>query len=71
MGLRKEFQSSPLAAGMLALLVSEFVTESKDYPMQWIEFSWVLDVNRPMKALAELAAGPPVKTYRIYGKLLD
>jgi hypothetical protein len=31
----------------------------------------VLDVNRPMKALSELAAGPPVKTYRIYGKLLD
>jgi hypothetical protein len=71
MGLRKEFQSSPIAAGMLALLVSEFVGESKDYPLQWIEFSWVLDVNRPMKALSELAAGPPVKTYRIYGKLLD
>ena len=70
MGLRKEFQSSPLAAGMLALLVSEFVDESAEYPLQWIEFSWVLDANRPMKALAELAAGPPVKTYRIYGKAL-
>jgi hypothetical protein len=38
--------------------------------LEWVEFSWVLETNKRMVALAELAAGPPVKTYRIYGKNL-
>lgn len=70
MGLRREVQGTPMAAAMLALLTSDFLEEARSYPLRWAEFSWVLDVNRPMKALAELAAGKPAKTYRIYGKTL-
>lgn len=70
MGLRREVQGTPLASSMLALMTSDFLQEEREHPMDWVEFSWVLDVNRPMKALAELAAGKPAKTYRIYGMAL-
>lgn len=66
LGIRKRYRGTPLAAGMLAMLVSQFVSEARDYPFEWLEFSWVLETNRAMIAIAELAAGKPVKTYRIY-----
>lgn len=71
MGLRKVHQSGPFATSMLAMLVAEFIEEARNYPIEWIEFSWVLDSNRPMRRLAEFATGkPPAKTYRIYQRAL-
>jgi hypothetical protein len=70
LGLRKGYRSSPLSAAMLALLVEEFIEEARHYPHQWVEFSWILESNKPMVALAELAAGAPAKTYRVYTKSL-
>lgn len=66
LGIRREFQQSPLAAGVLALLVKEFVAEARAKKLDWVEFSWVLESNKAMNALGRLAAGPPVKTFRIY-----
>ncbi len=68
MGIRREFQQSPLATGVLALLVREFVAEARTKKLDWVEFSWVLESNRAMNALGRLAAGPPVKTFRVYSK---
>ena len=66
LGLRKSFRGNPLAPAMLAMLVSEFNEEARSYPLDWVEFSWVLETNKPMLTLANLTAGPPVKTYRIF-----
>jgi hypothetical protein len=71
MGIRREFQQSPLATGVLALLVREFVTEARTKKLDWVEFSWVLESNRAMNALGRLAAGPPVKTFRVYSMPLE
>jgi hypothetical protein len=71
MGIRREFQQSPLATGVLALLVREFVAEARTKKLEWVEFSWVLESNRAMNALGRLAAGPPVKTFRVYSKPID
>ncbi len=70
LGIRKAFQATPLGGQMLALLVAEFIPQMQSHNLRWVEFSWVLETNRRMIALAELAAGPPVKTYRIYNKTL-
>lgn len=70
LGIRKTFQSTPLGGQLLALLVAEFIPQMQSHNLEWVEFSWVLETNRRMTSLAELAAGPPVKTYRIYGKPL-
>jgi hypothetical protein len=70
LGIRKAYQSTPTGGLLLALIIAEFIAQVQCYNLDWVEFSWVLETNRPMVTLVELAAGPPVKTYRIYGKNL-
>lgn len=71
LGIRQAHQSTPIGGELLALLVAEFVQQLYNYDLDWVEFSWVLEINKPMVRLAERAAGPPVKTYRIYSKPLQ
>jgi len=66
LGLRKEFQATPLAPAVLSLLARETIELGERYRLEWLEFSWILETNKAMRALAELVAGPPSKTYRIY-----
>lgn len=70
LGIRKAHRTSPLSAAVLSLLVSEMLQLGRGYDLDWVEFSWVLETNRQMVALAELAAGPASKTYRVYEKAL-
>ncbi len=65
-GLRKKYQGSLNAVGLLALLISDFLDESRNYDFDWVEFSWVLETNKPMNAINAMAAGPAVKRYRIF-----
>jgi hypothetical protein len=67
-GIRRACQSTPIGGQALALLISDSIRQWDADGLDWIEFSWVLASNRPMVRLLELAAGPPVKTYRIYSK---
>ncbi len=66
LGIRKSHRATPLAAGVLSMLVAELLKVGQDYKLDWVEFSWVLETNEPMVKLAELAAGKPSKVYRIY-----
>jgi hypothetical protein len=66
LGIRKEFRATPLAPAVLALMVSEFLELGRTYNLDWVEFSWVLETNRQMVMLGEMAAGRPSKVYRIY-----
>lgn len=70
LGIAKSHRHTTLAPAMIALLVSEFLSESRKFELDWVEFSWILETNRAMTALATLAAGAPVKRYRIYRKAL-
>ena len=70
LGIKKAYQSTPLGGQFLALLIAEFISQMRSHNLEWLEFSWVLETNRRMNTIAELAAGPPVKTYRIYGRTL-
>lgn len=66
LGIRKVHRTSPLAAGVLSLLVSETLKLGRVYDLDWVEFSWILETNRSMVNLATIAAGPPAKVYRVY-----
>ena len=52
-------------------MISELIQDSRGYDFDWVEFSWVLETNKSMNALARMAAGAPVKRYRLYRKALD
>ena len=71
LGVRKQYQSTMSAGGVLALMISELIQDSRGYDFDWVEFSWVLETNKSMNALARMAAGAPVKRYRLYRKALD
>lgn len=55
-----------MAPAILSLLVADVLDLGRQYDLDWVEFSWVLETNREMNALAQLAAGPPSKRYRLY-----
>jgi hypothetical protein len=66
LGIRKVHRGTPLAPAILALLVAQIIELGRAYDLEWVEFSWILETNRAMVALAELAAGPACKRYRMY-----
>lgn len=70
LGVRKRYRGSPLATGVLSLLVAELFKLSRHYGEVSVEFSWVLETNRAMTAITELATGPPTRVYRIYEKAI-
>lgn len=68
LGIRKKFRGDPVAVCALSMLLSEVMNVSRQYDLEWAEISWVLETNRPMLQLAGMAAGKPVRVYRIYRK---
>lgn len=70
LGIRKAYRKSPQAPAVLSLLVAEILALGRTYDLDWVEFSWVLETNREMVALAEMAAGPACKVYRVYEKAI-
>jgi hypothetical protein len=70
LGIRRAYQSTPIGGELLALLIAEFIQQMQAYDLDWVEFSWVLETNKPMVTLAERVAGSPAKTYRIFSKSL-
>jgi len=69
-GVRKAYQSTPVGGMLVALMVADFIEQTRPYGLEWAEFSWVLETNKRAVSQVEMACGPPVKTYRIYGKSL-
>jgi len=71
MGIRSKYQRSAMAAGMIAMLVREFLSEARRQAFDWAEFSWILETNRPMVQIAQMIAGPPAKRYRFFRGPID
>jgi len=66
LGIRKKYRRSHLAPAILSMLVSDYLVLGREYDLDWVEFSWILETNEPMVKLAETAAGPACKRYRVY-----
>ena len=70
MGIKKAYQATPIGGLLLMLLMDEFNAQMNRHNLDWAEFSWVLESNKRVAAMAERGFGPPAKTYRLYGKAL-
>jgi len=70
MGIRKSYQATPIGGLLLMLLMDEFNKQMQHHDLDWAEFSWVLESNKRVTAMAERGFGPPAKTYRLYAKEL-
>lgn len=70
MGVRKSM-SATLAGSLVPFhLIAAVWPEVVARKMHAVELSWVLETNKPMRALAEMLCGAPYKTYRLYEKAL-
>ncbi len=68
LGIRKSARGGAMGAAIIALMVDAYLEEAKRHHLHWVEFSWILETNRAMRRFAELAAGEPVKRYRMYAR---
>lgn len=65
-GIRRDLHRSTSATGIGILMVREILRVARAAGADWVEWSWILETNRPAVASATIAGGPPAKRYRIY-----
>jgi hypothetical protein len=70
MGVRKEFQQSPIGAALSFGLIKKIHEFHAPRGVKEIELSWILEDNEPMKNMIESIGGKVYKTYRVYQKQL-
>lgn len=70
MGIRKEWQNSPVGAGLALSMIARAEAAQIRYGVTRAELSWVLDVNERLKHLLTIVGGTVYKRYRIYDKAL-
>jgi hypothetical protein len=70
MGVRRGTTKTLLGSLIPFLLFGALAREVQVRGIGEIEISWVLEINRPMRAVAEALCGAPCKTYRLYEKPL-
>jgi hypothetical protein len=70
MGVRKALARGLVGALVPFLMIGELRREVLARGIRQVELSWVLEDNRPMRAMAEALCGAPYKTYRIYERAL-
>ena len=68
MGVRKNFQRSPLGAALGFLLIDALRRYGIRRGVQEVELSWILEDNMPMRDMLTIIGGIPYKRYRIYEK---
>ena len=66
MGVRRAMTGTPLGGLLPFLLIDRLRRSVRAMGMREVEMSWVLDDNRPMRALAEAISGSAYKTYRLF-----
>jgi hypothetical protein len=70
MGVRKQFQSSPLGAALAFLVIDALRPVGNAWSIRAVELSWILEDNKPMRRMLEGIGCREYKRYRIYGKSL-
>ena len=70
MGVRKAHRRGLLGGAVAALLVSRLHAAARAYGFHEVELSWVLEDNKPIRALIETLGGEAYKRYRIFEKAL-
>jgi hypothetical protein len=70
MGVRKQFQSSPLGMALAIMVIDAPRQIALSRAVQAVELSWILEDNKAMRGILDYLGCREYKRYRIYGKTL-
>lgn len=70
MGVRKQFQNTPLGAALAFMVIDALREVGRDWGIQAVELSWILEDNKSMRRMLDSVGCKEYKRYRIYGKTL-
>jgi hypothetical protein len=70
MGVRKSLAGTVLGSALPLQLIGALWPHARKVGFRWVELSWILENNRPMRSILERLGAKSYKTYRIYQKTL-
>ena len=70
MGVRRKLAGTVIGSALPLQLIGAIWPGAKKLGFRWVELSWILENNRPIRSILERLGAKPYKTYRIYGKTL-
>lgn len=70
MGVRRAFTGTVIGSALPLQLIGAIWPASVELRFRWVELSWILEDNLPMRRILERLGARAYKTYRIYGKAL-
>ena len=70
MGVRKRFHNTPLGMALAFMVIDAPKKLARAVGVQAVELSWILEDNKPMRAILDSLGCRQYKRYRIYGKTL-
>jgi hypothetical protein len=70
MGVRKQFHNTPLGMALAFMVIDAPRELGRSLGVQAVELSWILEDNKPMRAILAGLGCREYKRYRIYGKTL-
>jgi GNAT superfamily N-acetyltransferase len=68
MGVRKEFQGTPLGAALAVAVIDQLRAACLKHQVFEGELSWVLETNRGVRSIIEAFGAKAYKTYRIFAR---
>jgi hypothetical protein len=68
MGVRRHLAGTVIGSALPLQLVGAIWPGAIELGLRWIELSWILEDNLPMRRILERLGAHAYKTYRIYGK---
>jgi GNAT superfamily N-acetyltransferase len=69
-GVRRSLAGTLIGSAIPLQLIGSILPANADFGFRWIELSWILEDNLPMRRILERLGARPYKTYRVYGKAL-
>ncbi|MBI1179730.1 MAG: hypothetical protein GC201_04175 [Alphaproteobacteria bacterium] len=66
MGVRKEFQSTPMGAALAISVIERLRGACLEHGVYNVELSWVLETNRRVRSIIEAFGADAYKKYRLY-----
>jgi hypothetical protein len=70
MGVRRSLSGTLIGSAIPLQLIGSVLPAITDFGFRWIELSWILEDNLPMRRILERLGARAYKTYRVYGKVL-
>ncbi len=71
MGVRRRLAGTVLGSAIPLQLIGAVLPANAAFGFRWIELSWILEDNLPMRRILERLGARAYKTYRLYGRRLS